>query len=113
MAKRICVSVPHALGLKEARRRLNARVAWARERFAKDGVVVTVGEWSGNERAFTARALAQEVRGRITAGEDIVRFDLELPWMLAMFSGKIEGMIERYASRLLGAAKPAEAAPAS
>jgi hypothetical protein len=103
MGKRMVVTVPHESGVREAQRRLDARLGWARAALAKHGIAVEVSEWRGPERSFAVRALGQRVEGEIRAAEDHVRFEAELPLVLAMFRGRIEAVVAHHAPRILAA----------
>jgi hypothetical protein len=103
MMKHVVVSVPHHLGVDEIRRRLDGRVGWARQALHKGGIHLATTAWAGEELGFSAEMLGQTLKGQITAAADSLRFELKLPWALAVFSSKIEAELARYSTRLVAA----------
>lgn len=101
MPKRIVVQVRHRLGIEEARQRLNGRAEWAEQRLRKEGVRLVIAEWRGNDRPFTAQALGQHVDGLVAVAEGSIRFEIWVPWILSVFSPKIEAAAKHYAARLI------------
>ncbi|GJD93625.1 polyhydroxyalkanoic acid system family protein [Methylobacterium iners] len=101
MAKRIVVHVPHRLGIEEARQRLNGRADWAQQKLRREGVRLVIADWKGNDRPFTAHALGQHVDGLVAVTERSLRFEIGVPWMLSVFSPKIEAAAKHYAARLM------------
>ncbi|PWT88633.1 MAG: polyhydroxyalkanoic acid synthase [Proteobacteria bacterium] len=85
MSKPVVVSIPHRLGKEEARRRIETGLGSVRTHF---GSVLTVQEevWSGDNLAFRASVLSQQTTGTIAVADDHVRFEVLLPWALALLA---------------------------
>jgi hypothetical protein len=92
MSKPLTVSIPHALGKAEARRRLEGGLASLRTHF---GSVLQVQEevWSGDSLAFRASVLSMQTTGTVAVAEDHVRVDVMLPWALALLADKATTLI--------------------
>ena len=74
-------------------------VASHKQRFAKMAQVED--RWNGDRMDFTASAMGQTVTGRVDVTDDAVVVNVDLPWMLAMMSGRIKGEIEGEGRKLL------------
>ena len=96
----IIVSIPHRLGREEAARRIRAGLASARANYA---AFLTIHDesWTGDRLSFAISALAQSASGTIDVGEDHVRLELTLPWLLAKIAEKFTPMIRKEATLLL------------
>jgi len=84
MSAPLIVSIPHRLGREEAARRLKGRLA----RAAASVPILTVDEerWEGEQMFFRVRALGQAASGKIDVGDDEVRLEVMLPWLLQRFA---------------------------
>jgi hypothetical protein len=100
MSKPLLVSVPHRLGREEAARRIKAGIAAARGNYS---ALFTIREesWSGDRLTFDVAALGQHVSGSIDVGEDEVRLELTLPWLLAKLAQRIAPAIRKEGTLLL------------
>ncbi|HEY0352604.1 MAG TPA: polyhydroxyalkanoic acid system family protein [Enterovirga sp.] len=100
MAKPLVVVIPHQLGRAEARRRLETGLGQLKHSFAEK-VTSIEDAWTGDRLDMKVGALGQSVSGHLDVGEDQVRVELELPWMLAMLAEKAKGLIEKQGTLLL------------
>jgi hypothetical protein len=51
--------------------------------------------------AFDVAVLAQTISGRVDVGDNEVRLEVDLPWMLAMLAEKITGRIAKQGTLML------------
>lgn len=98
MSAPLVISIPHRLGREEATRRLKGGLS----RAAATVPVLTVDEerWEGDRMDFRVRALGQAASGHIDVGEDHVRLEVMLPWLLQRFAQAAQAVI-RDRGRLL------------
>ena len=92
MTKSIVVTVPHNLGLAEAKKRVNERIELLRSTYV-DKLAHSEMNWEGDTANLRVVALGQTATGRVDVTGDAMRIEVELPWMLAMLSGKVEGLL--------------------
>lgn len=100
MAKPLTVTIPHALGVAEARRRIDrgfAQLASQRPR----GLGQIEKSWKDNRLFFSATAMGQVATGHLDVAEDAVNIVLHLPGVLAMLAGKIGGKLQQQGQILL------------
>ena len=100
MSKPLVVSIPHRLGRDEALRRIKAGIAAARTNYS---MLLTFNEenWSGNSLAFNLSALGQNAAGTIDVGDDQVRLEVRLPWLLSVFAEKLTPAITKEGTLML------------
>lgn len=91
MAEPLVITIPHKLGKDEALRRVRPALAKASESFP----VLKVEEeiWTGDRLDFRVRALGQIAAGNVEVGEDIVRLEVTLPWLLHKFGQLVQKTI--------------------
>jgi hypothetical protein len=66
------------------------------------GVGATVEDrWTEDRMAFDVAVLAQTISGRVDVGDNEVRLEVDLPWMLAMLAEKITGKIAKQGTLML------------
>jgi hypothetical protein len=65
--------------------------------------VLTVEEeiWSADQMSFRVRALGQVATGGVQVGEDNVRLEVTLPWLLHKFAQAVQLTIQQRARILL------------
>lgn len=99
MSAPLVVSIPHRLGREEAVRRLKAGLG----RAAASIPVMQVEEeiWSGDTMNFRIRALGQIASGQVDVGEDQVRVEVVLPWLLQRFAEMAQATIKKRGQLLL------------
>jgi putative polyhydroxyalkanoate system protein len=99
MTQPIEVDLPHNLGKDEARRRIANNIHKLEQHFP-GGAQVQSG-WTGDQLNLDVTAMGQSVTGTIDVLENKVHVKLLLPPMLAMFSGIIQGALQKKGDVLL------------
>ncbi|MBR0699832.1 polyhydroxyalkanoic acid system family protein [Bradyrhizobium sp. 62B] len=99
MSAPLVVSIPHRLGREEAVRRLKTGLG----RAAASIPVMQVEEerWSGDSMAFRIRAMGQVATGKVDVGDDQVRVEVVLPWLLQRFAEMAQATIKKRGQLLL------------
>jgi hypothetical protein len=99
MSAPLVVSIPHRLGREEARRRLRQGLT----RAAASLPVLKVDEekWDGDRMIFRVRALGQAAGGHVDVGDDQVRIEVKLPWLLQRFAEVAQATIKNRGRLLL------------
>ena len=99
MTAPLVVSIPHRLGREEAVRRLKTGLG----RAAASIPVMQVEEerWTGDSMAFRIRALGQIASGQVDVGDDQVRVEVVLPWLLQRFAEMAQAAIKKRGQLLL------------
>lgn len=100
MANPLTVSIPHQLGVAEARKRLESGFA---ELTAKlpGGAAKIDQRWEGDRLIFSALVAGQDIRGKLDVLADAVRMEVILPGLLGMLAGKIGGRLKDEGQKLL------------
>jgi hypothetical protein len=91
MSEPLVITLPHNLGKDEALRRVKPALGTASASFP----VLKVEEevWSGDRLDFRVRALGQIAAGNVQVGEDSVRLEVSLPWLLHKFGEVVQKSI--------------------
>ena len=91
MSEPLVVSIPHKLGKEEALRRIKPALGKASESLP----VLKVEEevWSEDRMDFRVRALGQVAAGNVQVGDDNVRLEVTLPWLLHKFAEAVQKTI--------------------
>ena len=99
MSAPLVVSIPHRLGREEALRRLKTGLS----RAATSIPVLKVDEerWDGDHMFFRVRALGQAASGHLDVGDDHVRIEVTLPWLLQRFAQMAQAVIRERGKLLL------------
>lgn len=100
MSSRITVTVPHNLGVETARTRLAERLEKLRRDYV-DKVAHSEVQWAGDVASIRVAALGQVATAQLTVLSDMVRVEVQLPWLLATLSGKVQEAISRNANDVL------------
>ena len=95
----LVVSIPHRLGQAEALRRLQGGLTRAAAQFPV--LQVDEEQWNGERMTFRVRALGQAASGTIDVGEDNVRLEVTLPWLLQKFAQVAQAVIRTRGHLLL------------
>jgi hypothetical protein len=100
MVKPIVVTLPHSLGAQEAQRRLEAGLGRLEREFQ---TVVTSSNvaWKANHAELAVGAMGQHVRAGIDVFDDLVRVEVQLPWILSRLQNKVAEFLERQGHRAL------------
>lgn len=99
MSEPLVVSIPHRLGREEAVRRIKNGLS----RAAVSMPVLSVDEerWEGDRVFFRVRAIGQAASGQIDVGDDHVRLEVMLPWLLQRFAHMAQVAIRERGQLLL------------
>ena len=91
MTEPLVITIPHKLGKEEALRRVKPALAKASDTFP----VLKVEEevWSDDRMDFRVRALGQAAAGNVQVGDDSVRLEVTLPWLLHKFAEAVQKAI--------------------
>ncbi len=100
MAKPLTVSIPHQLGVAEARRRLETGFADMTSKLP-GGAAKIDQRWEGDRMVFAALIGGQEISGTIDVLADAVRLEVILPGLLGLLAGKIGGRLKDEGQKLL------------
>jgi hypothetical protein len=100
MANTITVTVPHDLGVETAKKRLAERIE-ALQREYVDKIARSEVTWSGDVATIRVAALGQTATAEMKVLADMVRIEVQLPWLLAKLSGTLQGFISHNANDVL------------
>ena len=101
MSKPVTVSIPHQLGLAEARRRVDAGFAdLSRHLGAAAGALEK--SWVGDRLSFRLQSMGQAISGHVAVSDSAVAIEVLLPGFLAMIAGKVRGTLQKEGQVLLG-----------
>jgi hypothetical protein len=100
MSDPLVITIAHKLGKEEALRRVKPALAKASESFP----VLEVEEetWVGDRVDFRVRAVGQVAAGNVQVGDESVRFEVTLPWLLHKFGEAVQKAIAGRGRILLG-----------
>lgn len=101
MGKPVSITVSHDLGRDAALARLRGGVDTIRGRLGMVRMQLIEERWEGDALHFGVGALGQTVQGRIEVEDKLVRIEVTLPWMLAMFAEKLKIGVEKQGQILL------------
>ena len=92
MSEPLVITIAHKLGKEEALRRIKPGLSKASESFPVLKVEQEV--WSGDRLEFRVRALGQVAAGNVQVGDDTVRLEVTLPWLLHKFGQAVQRTVE-------------------
>ena len=99
MDKPVVIDLPHSLGVEEAKRRMQRGVGKLSNHIP--GGAQVDSRWEEDRMHLRVRAMGQAINGTIDVQDTKVRLELMLPAFLAMFAGKIEGLLRGKAAEVL------------
>jgi hypothetical protein len=100
MSKPITMTIPHQLGVAEARRRIE-------DGFEQLGAQVPGGlanvqkHWTGDTMTFSAVVMGQTISGTLAILATAAHLEVLLPGLLGMIAGKIKGQMQKQGTLLL------------
>jgi len=100
MSNKITVTVPHNLGVEKAKQRLAERLTKLQRDYV-DKVAHSEVAWAGDVANVRVNALGQTAIAQITVLADMARVEVQLPWLLAALSGRVQQMIQHNADDVL------------
>ena len=92
MSQPLLVSIPHRLGRLEARRRLDSGIG----RLRSELTALLSGldyHWEGDTLNFVASAMWQRITGRIEVLDEVVRVEIDLPWIMQLLRETISKQV--------------------
>lgn len=96
----ITVTVPHDLGVETAKKRLAERIEALRREYV-DKIAQSEVSWAGDVATIRVAALGQTATATMTVLPDMVRIEVQLPWLLAKLAGTVQGFISQNAKDVL------------
>ncbi len=100
MAKPIVVTLPHTLGAVEAQRRLTQGFERLEREF-KSVLSSSSVAWKANHADLQVGALGQHVRAGVDVFDDVVRLEVQLPWLLSRLQNRVAEFLERQGHKAL------------
>lgn len=101
MAKPVSITVSHDLGREAALERLRSGIDRIRDKLGMVKMQLVEESWDGNTVQFGVAALGYTVRGKLEVEETLVRIEVMLPWVLAVFAEKLKLGVEKQGQVLL------------
>jgi len=101
MKRPVTITISHALGREAAHQRLQGGVGKVRDKLSGFGMQLVEESWQGDTLQFGVAALGQTVSGKIEVEDALVRVEVMLPLMLAIFAEKLKLGVEKQAQILL------------
>jgi hypothetical protein len=103
MGRPVRVSIPHALGQEEARRRIEEGFGRMRQQMTGSlgAMRAFQDRWEANRLHFEAGGLGQKMTGRLDVLPDSVQIELDLPDILAALADRISASLKTEGQKLL------------
>jgi hypothetical protein len=88
MSQPLLISIPHRLGRLEARHRVDSGIGRLRPEL--NALLSGLDyRWEGDTLNFAASAMWQRITGRIEVLDDVVRVEIDLPWIMQLLRDTI------------------------
>ncbi|MGH6795001.1 MAG: polyhydroxyalkanoic acid system family protein [Methylocella sp.] len=100
MSNSIVITLPHRLGSEEAKRRIAGGIELLRRDYL-DKLAYSEANWNGDTANLRVVAFGQAVTAQVYVMNDSVRVEVQLPWILAALTGKIQGVLKNSAEESL------------
>jgi putative polyhydroxyalkanoate system protein len=100
MSNAITVTVPHDLGVETAKARVAEQLTKMQRDYV-DKVANSEVTWAGDVATVRVTALGQMATAQVAVMKDLLRVDIQLPWLLAALSGTVQQIISRNANEAL------------
>jgi Putative polyhydroxyalkanoic acid system protein (PHA_gran_rgn) len=92
MSQPLLVSIPHRHGRLEARRRIDSGIG--RLRSELNALLSGLDyHWQGDTLNFVASAMWQRITGRIEVLDEVVRVEIDLPWIMQLLRETISKQV--------------------
>ncbi|KRE20784.1 hypothetical protein ASE66_08105 [Bosea sp. Root483D1] len=101
MKRPVIITISHSLGRDAARRQLQGGVGKVRDKLGGFGMQLVDETWQGDTLQFGVAALGQTVSGKIEVEDALVRVEVMLPLLLAVFAEKLKLGVEKQGQILL------------
>ncbi len=102
MSKPITVSIPHDLGMAEARKRIDEGFVRLISQIGQGGMAKVDRSWVQDRMSFTVHAVGQTVSGHLDVRPQAIDIELQLPAFLAAIANSIKGRLQKEGQVLLG-----------
>ena len=100
MSNSIDIPLPHRLGAEEAKRRIAGGIELLRRDYI-DKLAYSEVNWNGDTANLRVVAFGQTATAQLYVMNDAVRIEVQLPWILAALTGKIQGVLKSSAEESL------------
>jgi len=100
MSNAIVITVPHRLGSEEAKRRISERIELLRRDYI-DKLAYSEANWNGDTANLRVVAFGQTATAQLYVMSDALRIEVQLPWILAALTGKVQGVLKTNAEESL------------
>ena len=100
MSQPLTVTIPHALGAAEARRRIDSGFTQLLQQMPS-GVSEIEKSWKDNRLSFSMEAMGQVASGYLDVADDAVDIVVHLPGFLGMLARNIRTKLQRQGQILL------------
>lgn len=100
MSNSIVITVPHRLGTEQAKRRIAGGIELLRRNYL-DKLAHSEAKWNGDTANLRVVAFGQTATAQVYVMNDALRVEVQLPWILAALTGKIQGVLKTNAEESL------------
>jgi Putative polyhydroxyalkanoic acid system protein (PHA_gran_rgn) len=100
MSNCIVITLSHRLGAKEAKRRIAEGIELLRRDYV-DKLAHSEVNWNGDTANLRVVAFGQTVTAQLYVMNDALRVEVQLPWILAALTGKIQSVLKTNAEASL------------
>jgi len=101
MSTPITISIPHDLGIAEARKRIDEGIGGLIAQAGQGGMAKIDKSWTGDRLSFSVVALGQTVTGHLDVQPKAIDMQIHLPGFLGAIAGKIKGRLQKQGQLLL------------
>ncbi len=108
MGRPISISLPHDLGVTEARRRIDEGFGRLTAQLGSGGLAGLQRRWEADTMSFAAQVMGQQVSGRLEVLAREVRMEIDLPGLFGFIAGKIKGRLKSEGRLLLAKQPPSK-----
>src|ERR1700730_5666055 len=105
MSNSIIITVPHRLGAEEAKKRIAERIELLRRDYI-DKRAYSEPNWNGGTANLRVVVFGQTATAHLYVMNDALRVEVQLPWILAALTGKIQGVLKSNAEDSLRIGPP-------
>jgi hypothetical protein len=101
MATPISITIPHRLGVDEAKRRIERGWGDLQDQIAVVRIAQTHKAWDGDVMRFVMNLAGQSLTGRLSVLADAVHMEIDLPGILGAIANTIKGRLQKKGRLLL------------
>jgi hypothetical protein len=100
MSNSIVITLPHRLGAEEAKRRIAGGMELLRREYINK-LAHSEANWNGDTANLRVVAFGQTATAQLYVTDDALRIEVQLPWILAALTGKIQSVLKTNAEESL------------